>query len=202
MRVRLNQGTLPPVAPDPTCPDVVIRGRVRHVEPDGEPGHTSVTLFLCNDQVEPDRLRDQTWLFQPELVAEAPDGAAVFGRRRKGAESGRWSELDVRERLERDTLSMLYRKDVEFAVGHGVATETKVHPDDPTRAVRIGTAIVPRQIVPQVTPPTTDDADRNPAFAELDGLVLDMKALAEAAPAERPAMLRPLVDAYGVWIPG
>ena len=29
-----------------------------------------------------------------------------------------------------------------------------------------------------------------------------MKALAEAAPAERPAMLRPLVDAYEVWIRG
>ena len=160
VRVRLNEGPLLPVTVDSECPDVVIRGRVRHVEPDGEPGHTSVTLFLCNDQVEPDRLRDQTWLFQPELVAEAPDGAAVFGRRRKGAESGRWSELDARERLERDTLSMLYRKDVEFAVGHGVATETKVHPDDPTRAVRIGTAIVPRQIVPQVTP--ADDRRRRP----------------------------------------
>ena len=40
----------------------------------------------------------------------------------------------------------------------------------------------------------------NPAFGKLDGLVLDMKKLAEADAKKLPKMLEPLVTAYREWI--
>ena len=195
--IQLNHGPLPPLVPDPDCPEVQVRGRVRHVKRDGSTDHVSVTLFLFNDQTEPERLRDSTWLFQPELSAEAPDGSAVFHRRRSEASQ---DHLDEVELMERQTLAMLYRKEVEFAVGHGVAAEAVRDPGDATKAVLVRTTVVPERDVPMVTPSSTADADRNPAFAELDGLTLDMKTLAEAAPKSLPGMLRPLTDAYEAWI--
>ena len=40
----------------------------------------------------------------------------------------------------------------------------------------------------------------NPAFAKLEGLVLDMKQLAEANPKQYRSKFKPLVDAYQDWI--
>ena len=56
---------------DPNCPEVTSQGKVRK-----RADHWSITLFLVNEQQEPERLKDTAWIFQPELMAEGVDGAA------------------------------------------------------------------------------------------------------------------------------
>src|SRR6266702_6454932 len=73
----LKEGPIPPWSPEPLeQPDVVVRGLMRRLD-----GSWTVTLFLVNEQHEPEKNRDQAWIFQPELVVEAPDGAPIFQRR-------------------------------------------------------------------------------------------------------------------------
>ncbi|MFY8201287.1 MAG: hypothetical protein ACOVLE_11485, partial [Pirellula staleyi] len=91
---------------------------------------------------------------------------------------------------------MLYRHQVEFAVGHGVSVHAKVSKESSDRAVSIESVIVPTYEVPRTAPPTEDDATQNPAFGKLAGLVLDMKLLAEADAKKLSTMLEPLVTAY------
>ena len=64
----------------------------------------------------------------------------------------------------------------------------------------VRTQVIPRYEVPRTTPPTAADADQNPAFGKLAGLVLDMKDLAETPPKQLWAKLQPLVTAYKEWI--
>ena len=95
-------------------------------------------------------------------------------------------------------LAMLYRRHVEFAVGHNIAVHADVDPDDPNRAVRLSSRAVPSYEVPKTTPPTIEDADQNPAFAKLAGVVLDMKTLSDL-PTEPVA---PQAGAPGLCLPG
>ncbi|MEP7217266.1 MAG: DISARM system helicase DrmA, partial [Bacteroidota bacterium] len=158
--------------------------------------HWSVTLFLINDQSEPKYLKDKAWVFQPELMAEGVDGAAVMHRRTTLMDRHR---ADPTITAENDLLSMLYRRNVEFAVGHGVSIHVDVSPD-PNRAYHVRTNVVPSCEIPRTTPPTVADAATNPAFAKLAGLDLDMRSLAEADPKSYRSRLNPLVDAYRDWI--
>jgi hypothetical protein len=190
-RLKLVQGPITPVPIDNDAPDVVVQGLVRKRK-----DHWCVTLFLVNDQQEPGQLRDTAWVFQPELIAEGVDGAAVIHRRHTVLEL---SGTDPAVKAENDLLAMLYRRHIEFAVGHGIGVH--VEPSaDPNHAVRVRTKVVPSYEVPKTTPPRTEDAGENPAFAKLKGLVLDMKVLAEANPKQYRSMLQPLLDAYEDWI--
>lgn len=179
------------VKPQPPCeeqPEVTVQGVVRVRD-----GEFVVTLFLVNGQEEPDRLKDEKWLFQPELVVEAPDGAPVFVRRPLPRDDERW---DVELLRETEELEMLYRRYVEFAVGHGVSVHAEPLPDDGWRSARVRTRVVPVWEVPQQTPPVTED----PGFEKLAGLELGMQALAETATQELSHKLTPLADAYADWI--
>jgi hypothetical protein len=184
--IPLEEGNLRPWVPDPECPEVVVKGRIRK-----RPNHFSVTLFLINQQHEPKRSRDQAWLFQPELLVEDPAGQAIFITRpaRKNRERG-----DPVALLEERTMEMLYRERLEFAVGHGVSVSWELPPGAVDRALRVFTKVVPSQEVAKVAPPTPAD---NPRLA---GLVTDMKELAECPPAELIPKLQPLVTAYRAWI--
>ena len=62
--------------------------------------------------------------------------------------------------------------------------------------MRIQTTFVPCSEVKQQTPPTPDDD------ANLSGVVLDMKQLAQMPKADLMASLRKLKDAYASWIDG
>ena len=66
---------------------------------------------------------------------------------------------------------MLYRRHVEFAVGHGISIHAEVAKDAPDRAVLVKTTIVPSYEVPRTTPPTSSEPG-SPAFAKLADLVL------------------------------
>jgi hypothetical protein len=185
LEVSLKDGPIKAEAPDRLFPDIYIQGQIRK-----RSTHYVVTLFLVNAQEEL-RPKDEFHIFQPKLVASGIDGGAIFCKR-----STIGSNNDLEERL----MAMLYRHHVEFAVGHGVSVHAEVDQNLSDRAVSIETIIVPTHEVPRTTPPTEADADENPAFGKLSGLVLDMKLLADSDSKRLPKQLEPLVAAYRDWI--
>jgi hypothetical protein len=185
IEVPLKDGPIKPKAPDLEFPDIYVQGQIRKRNT-----HYAVTLFLINGQEEL-RPKDEYHIFQPKLVASGVDGHAIFCKR---------TTLGTKHDLEEQLMAMLYRRHVEFAVGHGISVHAEVAKDSPERAVSIESVIVPTYEVPHTAPPTEEDADENPAFGKLAGLVLDMKLLAEADAKKLPKLLEPLIAAYKEWI--
>lgn len=193
--IKLVAGSFGPIMADATFPNAQIKGLIRKRD-----DHWSVTVFLVNGGIDPPPKtpsRDSLWMFQCEMEVEASDGASIFQKRMNRIELPGTDESFKREN---EMLAMLYRRHVEFAVGHGVAVHADVDPADVNRATKIVTRVVPNYEVPKTTPPTVEDADQNPAFAKLAGLVLDMKVLTEAKQNQYRSMLEPLVVAYEDWI--
>ena len=172
--IKLKVGTIKPFLLDGRSPDVFVQGQIRKRDT-----HFFVTLFLVNGQEE-GRPKDEFHIFQPELIVSAPENAAVFCQKRELRKGG---NFDPAVKLEEETMAMLYRHQVEFAVGHGVSVRAKAS-ENLDRAVMVKTQIMPEYEVARTTPPTEADADRNPAFAKLKGLVLDMKLLADMSSAD------------------
>ena len=85
-------------------------------------------------------------------------------------------------------MAMLYRHQVEFAVGHGVAVKAIPSSDNSPRAIALSTAFIFDYEVPQSTTP------------DLTDLVVDMKQLGEADVEELIGYLTPLTTAYQIWI--
>lgn len=185
--VSLADGPFKAAAPDPEFPDVYVQGLIRRRK-----NHFIVTLFLVNAQEEL-RPKDEAHLFQPKIAVSGVDGEAIFCKR---------TTLGSNDDLEERLMAMLYRHQLEFAVGHGVSVHTEVSPTSSSSATRIETAIVPSYEVPRTAPPTEADTETNPAFGELEGLVLDMKLLAESDVKQLRKQLQPLLTAYKVWIDG
>ena len=131
--------------------------------------------------------KDEAWLFQPELSVEAVDSTAIFVGRREAVPNH-----DVQ--ADEPELDLLYRHEVEFAVGHGVAVHATPFDADPTRAMKIETRVMPRYEVPRVEAPT---AGEEPGLASV---VLDMKVLTELATDRLVEVLRPLAEAYDGWL--
>ncbi|GHO65079.1 helicase [Ktedonobacter sp. SOSP1-52] len=145
----------------------------------------TVTLFLINGQEEPTTRRDTAWIFQPELIVEAPEGRPIFQQR----------DTDHRYATEEsEAMAMLYRHHVSFAVGHGVSVHAETLDGDPTCAIRLATTFIPSYDIPQTEPPSTNE------IPTLSGLELDMFQLAETPLEELPQKLAPLVTAYAQWI--
>lgn len=178
--IPLRAGRLDDWPPCPDQPEVVVQGLVRD-----RGDQWVVTLFLVNGQQEPKRLADAAWLFQPELIVQAPGGAPVFTKRVYHAR---------RADGEEQAMAMLYCRTLEFAVGHGVAVHADLAEGRYDRAVRLSTAVMPTYELPSTVLPTPDDT---PA---LEGLELDMRALAEAPTGGYAACLGPLARAYAGWI--
>ena len=188
----LTEGVIPHQAPDPDQPAVRVQGSIR---PKNAKGDRLVTLFLVNAQEEPDTNRDTAWLFQPELIVRAEPEAtcrAIFRRRPVLDADG----MDP----ERESLEMIYRNRVEFAVGHGVAVHSETAEDDPTRAIEVRTTVVPQYEVQVTETPGLDPADR-PAMREMvaSGL-LDMQRLATLDVDDLVEALNTLTRDYGAWI--
>jgi hypothetical protein len=179
--IPLSPGRMSRWVPNPNYPEVYIDGLFRQ-----RSGEWVITLFLVNAQEEPKKLRDSAWLFQPELTVTSPEGEAIFSRRRLLQHTN----VDDEEKA----MHMLYRQQVEFAVGHGVAVHAELAKGRYDRAVSLKTVVAPTYELPQVSPPTQDE------IPGLQGLVLDMKALSEMADGELAGALNPLVAAYENWI--
>jgi len=185
--VPLQKGRITPFAPDPAQPDVQIQGLIRQ-----RPSGWIVTLFLVDQQPKPDKKQDEAWLFQVELRVTAPDHSPVF-RHRDVVPLARDDDETTKEDRQ---MAMLYRREGEFATGHGTAVHVETDPADPWRAHTISTVAIPAHEVRQQTPRTPGD----PGAEGLEHLVLDMQALADAEPSRLPAMLAPLADTYATWI--
>ncbi len=181
----LEEGEIVPFSPDPELPEVRVRGRIRRAGNDW-----LLTLWLLNEQGEPEKLRDQAWLFQPELAVRAPHGDAIFRRRANLAPIAGDAVAAVEDR----TMQMQYRHQVEFAVGHGVGVHAEQGTDGPACATRIGTSVVPAYEVPATTHATEAD------FPLLTGIELDMRELSAIPDGEFSDSLRPLITAYDAWI--
>src|SRR5262249_49803759 len=122
--LKLKEGSIKAFAIDSACPEVLVQGIVRQKTARGD---RLVTLVLVNDQTKPEENQDAAWVFQPELTVRGFENAAVFRRK---------PVLDAYgDDAEWDALDMIYRKRVEFAVGHGVSIHAKMADDDSERAV-------------------------------------------------------------------
>jgi len=174
--IPLKDGKIEPWIPDPDFPDVYVSGLMRQYA-----GDWSVTLFLVNGQTEPKQRKDEAWLFQPEIIARSPDGAPVFIKRPL-----RISQPD--KEPETLAMEMSYRRQIEFAVGHGVGVHEVKAPKEWSRAVEIRSSVLPVYEVEQV------DAPR------LDGVELDMQVLSGLSGEQFETALGPLTEAYADWI--
>jgi hypothetical protein len=187
----LEDGPIKPLAPDSEQDEVRIQGAVRT----NAKGERLVTLFLVNDQREPETNRDSAWLFQPELSVKGAGKAAgtpVFLRRP--------SNDIVVDDAERDHLGLIYRRRVEFAVGHGVAVHAETPDDDLTRAIEVRTEVIPSFEVPVTETPGLDPDDRPAMKKMVERGWLDMLSLADLDKAELEEALKALVDDYAAWI--
>ena len=148
--IPLKAGPVGPLIADDSFPDAQVKGLIRR-----RSDHWSVTLFLVNEGVEPPPPnRERTWMFQCELAVEAPDGSPIFHKRSHDRTDRHRRRLTgKRPRL----LAMLYRRHVEFAVGHGIGVHVDVDPTDPNRPPG-PTRVVPSYEIPKTTPPTARDA--------------------------------------------
>jgi len=171
------------------APAVLLRGHIRQL-PDGD---WMVTIFLVNGQTEPSQSKDYAWLFQPEIVVRSADSSVPAIFLRKPFEDHA-SALDPVIQAENQAMAMLYRHQVEFAVGHGVGVHAEVAPQTPTRATCLSTSVIPTYEVPATKPPTVQE------IPALDGLNLDMKQLSEVTGIELRSALQPLTTAYATWI--
>ncbi|WP_457593103.1 DISARM system helicase DrmA [Hydrogenimonas sp.] len=187
--LELREGRVEPLTLDADAEKVRLEGTVSERLPNGD---RLVTLFLRNEQEEPDENRDVAWVFQPKIVVRHPDGEAIF-RKRPVLENGGFDE-------ERETLEMLYRDRVEFAIGHGMSVHATPLPDDPERATSVETVVMPSQEIPVTETPGLREEDR-PAMREMvEKGLLDMERLAEMGVEELREALSTLTRDYAAWI--
>ncbi len=187
----LKTGVISPVSPDKEQPEVVIQGTVRKPN---ENGDRLVTLFLVNTQVEPESNRDTAWLFQPEIIVRSAGevGEAIFRRRPVlDADASDW---------ERASLEMIYRNQVEFGVGHGVAVHASVDPGNVKLATDIKTVIMPEYEVPITEVPGLREEDRPVLKTMVNDGYLNMTRLAEMDRIELVSALSLMTDDYATWI--
>lgn len=178
----LHPGKIKPWSPFSDIPEVYVSGLMRKY---GDAW--SVTLFLVNAQTEPKQSKDEAWVFQPEVIVRATDGSPVFLKR----------PLNIKlehEEPEREAMRMAYRRQIEFAVGHGVGVHAEISPSQWERAFEIHTSIMPSYEVEQV------DAPRPGEIPALDTVLLDMQSLSQLHGDEFTQALNPLVEAYAAWI--
>jgi len=180
----LKDGPIEPMVLVNDQPGVLVRGRCKRA------GNAwLIDLFLVNEQDTPARNRDEAWLFQPSLAAEATDGSDIFiGRSEAVPDAQRSWEPEDKQ------IDLLYRREVEFAVGHGTGVHATVSDVNRYRAIAVETAVVPSYEVPKVEAPTIAEVP------ELARVELDMKRLAELSDEDLARSLEPLADAYGAWL--
>ncbi|MEM9553685.1 MAG: DISARM system helicase DrmA [Acidobacteriota bacterium] len=166
----------------PGAPGVWLVGRVAPADAPGLPhGARAVAVFLVNRRGSGPRGRiDEHFLFQARLEVEYERGfLARPDRRGEGSADGDEAVADLQ-----------FRDNVEWAVGHGVATRATVEKEETSRIVRrASTTWIPRAEVPRVAAHAIEDLEiRMESLATLDSAESVHRAL-ERLPAD-----------YGTWI--
>ena len=100
---------------------------------------------------------------------------------------------------ERESLEMIYRNRVEFAVGHGVAVHAETS-DDVTLATEVRTSVVPQYEVQVTEPPGLDPSDRPAMKQMMSSGLLDMIQLATLEIGPLVDTLSMLTKDYSAWI--
>jgi len=186
----LAEGPVGTIIPHQAHPLVVLQGRIRRTN-----HGWVVTIFLVNQHKErkrPHEPKDEVWVFQPKLRIRGVDNEPIFVQRKEAKAD--LSKMDPVTRDEMETMAMLYRHHREFAVGHGVSIHATLPEPLAERATAVETEWAPISEVAQQTPRSEAD-DTN-----LQGLELDMKALAEMPKPDLVASLRRIELAYRIWI--
>lgn len=191
LTIDIADGVITHRAPDDKHPDVRIQGAVRAKNANGD---RLITLFLVNAQPELDDNKDAAWVFQPELIVRShgEKSEAIFRRR---------AALNTKDDdAERKALEMIYRQQVEFAVGHGIAVHAQTDDGDPERAFEVRTSVMPQHEVPVTETPGLRAEDR-PAMRDMVASGhLDMDVLAQMTPDQLVETLSLLADDYAAWI--
>jgi hypothetical protein len=189
MELPLSEGKITPISPDGDYPLVQIQGSIRRSR---ENGAKLVTLFLINTAEKPRQNQDAAWVFQPEICVAGINGQAVF-RRRPVSQTG---EAD-NELL---SLEMMYRKRLEFSVGHGVSVHAAVFASNPELAVELRTVVIPEQEV-SYTEASGFSIEERPGLTKMatEGF-FDMENLANLDKDDLTNALTLLADDYASWI--
>jgi len=189
IEIHLNNRVIAPIQIDKDCSLVYVQGSVSEAMSNGD---KLVTLFLVNAQTLPEQNQDEAWVFQPEIIIRSKDGKSVFRRR----PILRSNEFDS----ERESLEMIYRERVEFAVGHGVSVHAKPSIDDYERAFEIRTVVLPEYEIPVTETPGLEPDDREAMKLMINNGFLDMQNLADLQKNELISGLRILTADYCAWI--
>ena len=137
-------------------------------------GQRIVSIFLVNNQRPGEEIGlTPLWIFQVGLTVEGKEQAPIFEKRPTRRIR---DKMDVDQFNEDEEMEMIYRRDVEFAVGHGIAVHAETPEGNTWQACRLKTASIPSYEVNQQTASEPDDK----GFEELDGLVLNMQELSGA----------------------
>ncbi len=191
--LKLAEGPIKGYCPDEVVEHVEVRGNVSRAVEDST--SRLVTLYLVNLQVEPEKNRDAAWLFQPEICVRSPNGEAIFQKRPLSGLS--------KEDPEMRGLEMIYRRKVEFAVGHNVSVHAEASKGDHEKAVEIRTVAIPHYEVPMTEVPGSSAGDRAVLREIAAGHLLDMRGIADEAERGgdlKAGVLGKLVRDYGKWI--
>ncbi|WP_220250894.1 DISARM system helicase DrmA [Billgrantia montanilacus] len=186
----LEDGSIAPKAPSPSDELVRLQGTIRT---NGK-GERLVTLFLVNGQEEPEQNKDAAWVFQPQVRVTATEQAgdkAIF-HRRPGSDS-----VDDEER---ERLALVYRRKLEFAVGHGVSIHATTSETLPTLATEVRTQVMPHYEIPVTETPGLSSDDRPAQRHMIERGWLDMKELAAMEVEELREALTTLTEDYAAWI--
>ncbi|WP_176087280.1 DISARM system helicase DrmA [Virgibacillus dokdonensis] len=186
----LTEGKITPFSIDGECPEVLIQGTVY---PRLENGDRLVTLFLVNTQLKPEQNQDTAWVFQPELVLRDPEGKDIFRRRPM-------LKNDEESDIERKSLEMVYRNQVEFAVGHGISVHAKTTKDNSSHSTEVRTSVLPSYEIPVTETPGSEPEDRPTMQQMVEKGFLDMDNLASMEQDELCDALSVLTNDYQDWI--
>lgn len=187
--LKITDGDIEPVVLDHDTPAVVVQGTIRETRANGD---RLITLFLVNNQDLPSENQDEAWIFQPEIIVRDVNGKAVF--RKKPVLDSDGSDV------ERESLEMIYRDRVEFAVGHGTSIHAITDSDNLERAIELRTTVIPEYEVSVTETPGLNLEDREVQRKMVNENLLDMKNLATL---ETPALieaLKLLTTDYESWI--
>lgn len=190
LTIDLVEGTISHRAPDGAHPEVRIQGTVRAKNANGD---RLITLFLVNAQEDPPENKDSAWVFQPELTVRATDSDGAIFRRRVAL-----STKDDDE--ERKALEMIYRTQVEFATGHGVAVHATTDNENSEQADEICTVVMPQYEVSVTETPGLRPKDRPAMRKMVESGHLDMDVIAAMERDGLAGVLSVLVSDYEAWI--
>lgn len=187
--IEIKEGKIVPFFLDEDCQEVLIQGTIRGKLPNGD---RLITLFLVNTQELPPENQDSAWIFQPELIVRDVNGSPIF-RKKPVLESGG-------DDSEREALEMIYRNNVEFAVGHGTSVHAEVDPQNCEQAIELKTIVIPEYDVPVTETPGLNIEDREIQQEIIQKGYLDMRTLSSVSPNELKNILELLTGDYKNWI--